>query len=75
MQMITTKKECEAGAVDLGLLDTSAYKYQTENRPHGCIYQSFDDWLGWGNVAGDGQECGTNRYACICAQGKMSPVY
>ena len=73
--MITTKEECEAGAVELGLLDTSASKYPSPSIPHGCTYQPFDDWLGWGNVEGDGQECGTNQYDCICAPGKMSHVY
>ena len=74
---ISSEKECEEAAENLGLSYTSATDYSTSGRPRGCIYASSNDWLIW-NPEGGNHECGTvdgyETYNCLCndSNGKFS---
>jgi hypothetical protein len=73
--VIVDAAKCETAAVQLGLADTSAHtKYDTSDRPYGCIYGS-NDYLQL-NAQSNSVPCGGTHvqrdhdegYDCICEQ-------
>ena len=75
MKSIESKKKCESAAKSLNLVDIEALDKQIDGRPHGCIYQTDTDWLGWNEPIGNENPdvpCGTQpsnsavTYDCLC---------
>ena len=75
MKPIESRKKCESAAKSLKLVDIEALDKQIDGRPHGCIYQTGTDWLGWNEPKGNENPdvpCGTQpsnsavTYDCLC---------